>query len=85
MSDRYYTVPIINSTGTPIGATGRTVQQLATKQWIDAGIIAPRSGSMSVGIICSSTMTNPAVNIWRGYVHGADHITEEWNNPEKEI
>jgi hypothetical protein len=83
MSDRYYTVPITNNKGTPIGATGRTVTQLAKGDWVDAGMIAPRSGSISVGIICSSEMTNPAVNIWRGYVHGANHMDEMWTNPAK--
>ena len=81
MSDRYHTVPIINNNGTPIGSTGRTVSQLATNQWVDAGMVAPRSGQISVGIICSSTMSNPAVTIWRGYVHGQDYIREAWTSP----
>jgi len=81
MSDKYYTVPITSNKGTPIGATGRTVTQLAKGQWIDAGMIAPKSGQITVGLICSSEMTNPAVNIWRGYVHGSDHIAQTWTNP----
>jgi len=81
MSDKYYTVPIIGNKGTPVGSTGKTVTKLVKGDWIDAGMIAPKSGQISVGIICSSEMTNPAVNIWRGYVHGSDHIEQAWTSP----
>ncbi|MHA1928252.1 MAG: hypothetical protein ACTSV2_06705 [Candidatus Thorarchaeota archaeon] len=83
MGNKYYTVPITTNSGSQVGSTGKTVSKLEKGQWIDAGMIAPKSGTMSVGIICSSTETNGAVNIWRGYVHGMDHIAEAWTSPEE--
>ncbi len=80
---KYFTAPFTNNRGTPVGNTGKTVTRLGTKDWVDAGIIAPHTGNISVGIICSSEQANPGVLIWRGYLAGHDHMAEEWTNPDK--
>ncbi|NHJ12594.1 MAG: hypothetical protein EAX95_02915 [Candidatus Thorarchaeota archaeon] len=79
MSDRFFSVPIIQTTGSNAGAAGQVGTVLASKQYINASIIAPRSGILKVSVVVSGDLPNPAVNIALAMVKGYSNFPEKWD------
>ncbi len=80
MTDRFFSVPIIQTNGSNAGATGQVGTVLAHMQWINASIISPRSGMVKVSIVVGGDQPNPAVNIALAMVRGYDNFPEQWNH-----
>lgn len=80
MSDRFFSVPIIQTNGNNAGATGQVGTVLAHQQWINASIIAPRSGMLKVSVVVGGDQPNPAVNIALAMVKGYDNFPERWDH-----
>ena len=78
--DKYFSVPIIQTTGSNAGAAGQVGTVLAYHQFINASIIAPRSGMVKVSIVVGGDQPNPAVNIALAMVRGHNNFQEQWNH-----
>jgi hypothetical protein len=80
MTDKFFSVPIIQTTGNNAGASGQVGTVLAHRQYINASIIAPRSGMVKVSVVVGGDVPNPAVNIALAMVKGYDNFQEQWNH-----
>ncbi len=80
MTDRFFSVPILQTNGANAGATGQVGTVLAHKQWINASIISPRSGMIKVFVVVGGDLPNPAVNIALAMVRGHNNFPEQWNH-----
>ncbi|MHA1948572.1 MAG: hypothetical protein ACXAAO_12165 [Candidatus Thorarchaeota archaeon] len=80
MTDKYFSVPIIQTTGKNAGAGGQVGTVLAHQQYINASIIAPRSGLVKVSVVVGGDQPNPAVNIALAMVRGYNNFQEHWNH-----
>ena len=80
MTDKYFSVPVLQTNGNNAGANGQVGTVLAHKQWINASIIAPRSGMIKVSVVVGGDLPNPAVNIALAMVRGYDNFPENWNH-----
>ena len=81
MSQRIYTVPIVHTMGTNSAGGGRAGVTLGTRDRANASIMAPRSGTISVGIIVSTENPRSGVQIYRGFCKGFDQYHEAWTPP----
>lgn len=75
---RFYTIPLVNPAGLNPGAGGRVGTVLELKDRANAGIVAPRSGTVNVYIIVSASQPNSNFQIYRGYNKGLGDYKEHW-------
>lgn len=85
MTDRFFSVPVIQTTGSNAGATGQVGTVLAHKQYINASIIAPRSGMVKVSIVVSGDQPNRAVRVALAVVRGFNNFQEQWNHIDTNV
>ncbi len=83
MTDRFFSVPILQTNGSNAGASGQVGTVLAHTKWINSSIIAPRSGMVKVSVVVGGDQLNPAVNIALAVVKGFNNFQEQWNHLDK--
>jgi hypothetical protein len=78
MTQEIYTIPILAHTGFAARADGRPAVSLDTDSFVNASILVPKTGTVTIGITLSSKQPRQGINVFVGIVNGRSNLRQEW-------